>query len=381
MCICCCCCNLCNSFSSRCIEISILVLSLCTLIVSLLEIIIIKWNHLDTSTFILLMILVLFSAIITFNSSLILIYRLQRVINKKRNSISLCFARIGFLLTIPTFVISIIAESMIQTNFKNINYPCKNMNNNNNNEDYDYGNTRMLSDNTYNDFCKDKNSNYNLKICSDLEYSISYISCTVTELCTLILIFLWFNDLRRIKEKVEGILPIYDTTYINQDNYNFGINEPQANGIDSANRNINQNNSGQSQVVLIRNNKSRLSQPINISFKNSNQNYISYLRQEIKNGIESIDEEDDTSENKDNNDFNNNKKDENLKISIYNTHSNDKKRDGDILKANEKKINNEDKNIEEEKNESEKNNNDINNTKVEENKEKEIEISNIYSNK
>ena len=248
MCLCCCydvccCCNFCNSFSSKCVEISIFIFCFSTFSFSLLNIIIIKWSHLTTGSFVLLMLLVVNSTIISLASIAIIIYRFRGIINKNRNILSACLARIGLFFTLIIFLLSVIAESIIQTNFKKIDYPCKN-------EEYDnddifnFGRI-LISDK---DFCREKGTNYYAKICSHAEYTITYLSSTINEFSAIILVFLWYNDLRRIKEKVDGI---YGSTIINKNRFkrrvNFGdMNEQQINEIDSVNKEINQFNQNQS---------------------------------------------------------------------------------------------------------------------------------------
>ena len=170
MCICCCCCcNCCNSFSSKCIELSIFLLTSLTFIFSILEISIIKWNHLTSTTFTLLIILVIFSSIMTISSLTILFYRFKKVINKKRNSMAICLARIGLFMSIISFFMSIISESMIQTKFNDLNHPCKNYNNQLQNDDVIYfRNIRILTNNKNIELCKDKSSDYDAKLCSNL---------------------------------------------------------------------------------------------------------------------------------------------------------------------------------------------------------------------
>ena len=321
MCLCCCyniccCCSFCNSFSSRCIELTIFVFSLSTFIFSLLDIIIVKWDHLTSGSFVLLLLLVVFSTITTLSSIVIIIYRFRRIINKGRNSLGACLARIGIIFSVISFFMSIIVESMIQTNFKNIDYPCRN--DDNNDSIFNYDRRRLSISNK--DFCKDKGSDYYANKCSHLEYTISYLSATINECCLLILAFLWYNDLKRIKEKVEGV---YDATFISQRRFknriNFGnMNEPQINEIDSVNKEINQFNQNQSiqnHVILVKNNnKKRMSLPnLNFTKEKDQKNFIKNLREEMKEAIESIDEEESSS----NKDSQNQKKD--FKISIYKT--------------------------------------------------------------
>ena len=134
---------------------------------------------------------------------------------------AICLARIGLLISIILFFMSIIVESMIQSKFNDINHPCKNYNNQLQNDDVIYfRNIRILTNNKNIELCKDKSSDYEEKICSNLEYTISYLSATIIECCTFILIFLCFNDLRRIKEKVDGALTLYGgSTYLSKSEY------------------------------------------------------------------------------------------------------------------------------------------------------------------
>lgn len=349
---CCCCCNCCNSFSSRCIEFSIFILCICSFVFSILNMTFIKWTHLQSITFILIMIQVLFSSIITLSSVFIIIYRFKGVINQKRNSMGICLARIGLIISFATFFITIVSESMVQSDLNTTDHPCKNYNKDKNVVYFQNG--RLLSTDSDNDYCKDKSNNYNAKICENIEYTISYLSSTILECCSFLLIFFWFNDLRRIKEKVDGTLSIYGGEggfYLSKNKYikknvNFRdknenqINENDSN-FNSVNRYFNQNNSERPQVILVKNNntnrnKLRLSQPLNMNFvRKKKQNFIRNLRQEMKEGIESIEEEDssESKENENNNRNNNDnknkiKKEENFKVSIYNN----KKRENDLYK-------------------------------------------------
>jgi len=306
MCICCCFCNCCNSYSSKCVELSIFVLSAITFVSSIFGLVFVKFSHLTTAGFSLLIVIIAFSAIITIGAVCILIFRYKNIINKDKNLFSTVLAIIGLCLTIGILLISLVAESLIQTNFKDIDYPCK---------EFSYSTQtsgivtlRLLDALTHEEkvkFCKNKNMNYKANICSNLEYTMTYLSSTVIECCTLVLIFFWYNDLRRIKEKVDGELPIYDSSYINRERLEMqGIHFRDIDQLEPSDRYLNQNNLVQSKVVLVKNNNNiknqRNSEPINLNNKPStNKNFIRDLRKEMKEAIESLEEE--SSEN--NNDY------------------------------------------------------------------------------
>ena len=272
MCICCCFCNCCNSYSSKCVEISILVLSTITFVCSIFGLVFIKSSHLTTVGFSLLIILIAFSAIITIGAICILTFRYKNKINKDKNLFSTILAIIGLCLTIGILLISLVAESLVQTNFKDIDYPCKDIPYNSQNSVI--VKIRLLDTLTYEqkvEFCKNKNINYNANICSNLEYTMTYLSSTIIECCALVLIFFWYNDLRRIKEKIDGELPIYDSSYINRERLEAqGINFKDIEQIEPSDRYLNQNQLVQSRVVLVKNNNNknqRNSQPIDLNNK------------------------------------------------------------------------------------------------------------------
>ena len=302
MCICCCFCNCCNSYSSKCVELSIFILSAITFVCSIFGLVFVKSSHLTTVGFSLLIVIIAFSAIITIGAVCILIFRYKNLINKDKNLFSTILAIIGLCLTIGILLISLIAESLVQTNFKDIDYPCKDISYNT--QASGIVMIRLLDALTYEqkkEFCKNKNINYNANICSNLEYTMTYLSSTIIECCTLVLIFFWYNDLRRIKEKVDGELPIYDSSYINRERLEMqGINFRDIEQIEPSDRYLNQNQLVQSKVVLVKNNNKyqRNSQPISLNNKpSSNKNFIRDLRKEMKEAIESLEEE--SSENKD----------------------------------------------------------------------------------
>jgi len=430
MCILCCCCSICNSFSSKCIEICILLLSSITFIFSISDIIVINLKHLTTPSFLLLMILVIFSMIITIGALFILICRFRGIINKKRNSMGICLARIGLFISILSFIISIITESMVQSNFYVIDHPCINYSYNNKNytsqiyKNYIGNYSRLLE----NDFCINKDKSYNAKICEEIEYAMIYLSSTFIEFCSFLLIFLWYNDLKRIKEKIDGNLLVNESPYLNKNrlvvnrhkSFAFRNGERKFNDVqfDSVNRYFNQNHSIRSNIILVKNNnnnnnKQRFSQPINLYFiKDSrNKNFIRNLREEMKKGISSIDEEEDSCENKEienkpkqnlknsisnNNDNIKNEKNDNNKIENNNENNNNKDNDNNNNKIDDNNTNNNNKDIDNIDNKTQinninkkdnNNNNDNNNnsldkddikTNIEENKENLIVIPDVF---
>ncbi len=342
MCICCCICNCCNSYSSKCVEFCILVLSFITFICSILGFIFIKWSHLTITCSILLILAIIFSTFITLSSVCINIFRYKGIINKNRNLISTYFAIISLILTIITLLMSLIAESLVQTNFNDIDYPCKNIPSNDPNIIvFRLLSLEIISDEQRNEFCKDKNIDYNAQICSNLEYTMAYLTSTIIEFCTLLLCFFWYNDYRRIREKVDGELPIYDNAYISEAHIR-NVMFREGDQYDPSDRYFNQNNLAQSNVVLVNKMSSRKSLQYNINKnkQNGGNNFIRNLRKEMQEAIESLDEE--SNENKENNNKNNKKEIDNIEDLLYsekNSNNSEKKSNDNNNNINEKKSN------------------------------------------
>ena len=320
MCICCCFCNCCNSYSSKCIELCIFVLSSISFASSILGLISIKWPHLTNACIALQIIIIAFSTFLEVSSLLIITFRHKGTINNSRNTFSTYIALTCFILSIIIFIISLVVEGLVQANFNDIDYPCKDLSIKNDPNVILFRGLSLdiLSKEEKKQFCQSKNSDYNAQILSKLEYTMSYLTSSIIEVCSLLLIFFFYNDYRRLRGKYDGELPIHDNPYLNRELYARGINF-QDNGEQNepSERNINQKNIGQSKVVLVdnkSNNLGRKSQQIILkdNKENSQNNFIRSLRMEIKEALESLEEESGANENEKNEDkFNSEKNSEN----------------------------------------------------------------------
>ena len=214
MCFCCCgCC--CNSQSSKCIETSILLLSIINFISPLFLLIFVKLSHINLTTKILLIITIVFTLLNLISIIIIYICRKKSLINTTKNSFSLCLSRIGLILCILSFILSIIIEAFIKINLTELDYPCSDfvygISNITKNENGEIIWFRNLASEDFSqeekEFCETvHNKKYYAKICSTIEYIITYISTSFIEIFTIILTFLWHNDSRRIMARVDGAL-------------------------------------------------------------------------------------------------------------------------------------------------------------------------------
>ena len=306
---CCCFFNCCNMYSCKCIELSILILSSITFICSILGFICIKWAHLTTVCSLLLILIILFTTILEISSLSINIFRCKATINTKRNNLAKYLSIITLIICIIIITTSLITESLIQKNFKKIDFPCKDISkdDHSNQKFLRYLSKDILANEEKIEFCKNKNSDYNAKICSNLEYSISYFTSTIIEICSLLLCFFIVNDYRRIKGKLDGEFAIKTTTNINMVEDPYKNNNKKDEEGESNDRYLNQNNLIKSNVVLVNNNIIK-TEPLVLNMNKNNENntknnFIKNIRKEMKDAIKSLEEESSNNKKEKNNDI------------------------------------------------------------------------------
>ena len=308
MCICCCFCHCCNSYSSKCIELCTFVISSISFASSILGFICVKWPHLTKASSALLIIIIVFSTCLEISILLIIIFRHKGTINNTRNSFSKYIALTSFILSILILIISLIAESLVQSNFKEIDYPCKDLSIKNDPNVIMFRSLSLdeLTKEQKIQLCKNKNQDYYAQICSNLEYTMSYLTSSIIEICSLLLCFFFFNDYRRIRGKYDMELPIHDNLFINREVYSKGISfqDKRENG-GTSERNVDQKSLGQSNVVIVSNkieSSGRKSQQLilNNNKENTKNNFIRNLRMEMKEALESMEEESSSNRNEKN---------------------------------------------------------------------------------
>ena len=211
----CCCCNLCNNYSSKCIEISILILSIASLTSSLIGLLFVNKEHVSNIGYICLLIVISFSIILIISIVLILIWRFKETINNKRNSAGSAFSKLGLVTTIFCLLFVGIWESMSISQFYDLNNPCQAIERSDIN---DYNKTNLILlllrrnrrnlltyEENKEEFCLD-NPDYKIEVVSTKEYIYLFVSASTIEVILLVLLYLWYNDFRRIKYLVDGKL-------------------------------------------------------------------------------------------------------------------------------------------------------------------------------
>ena len=278
MCICCCFGFCCNSYSAKCLESNILVLSVICTISSIIPFTIIKLNHLSLTSKIFSIILCFSTLIDLLSISLIIYWRNKGTINKKNNSNADCLAKIAIMFCVLSLICSIFVENLIKNNLNKLNYPCSK---------YIYGINNIIdnsiilfSENPNEKFSEEEkklcekvqNNRYNTKICSETEYIINYLSPSIIQFCTFLLLIFWYYDIRRIKQKIDGIIDKNQEKFLRQQQI-FGA-QYDPNGIFIY---------GQQDGVNMRNflGRHRFSQ-LNMNFsRNIGNNYIQNIRREF----------------------------------------------------------------------------------------------------
>ena len=223
----CCCCNLCNTYSSKCIEITILILSFTSFSASIIGYIFVNKEHTPKEAYGCLIVVIISSIILMLSIILILIWRFRELINNTRNTAASTFSKIGLVTTIFCILFTGIWESMSISKFYDLNYPCqiKESNTLRQLDKINLINILLKKNKRYlltyeenkEEFCLE-NPKYNAKIVSTLEYIFLFVSSTILEIILLVLLYFWYNDFRRIKYLVDGKL-IDSNTKENKTNY------------------------------------------------------------------------------------------------------------------------------------------------------------------
>ena len=207
----CFCCNSCNNFSSKCIEITILILLICSFSATFIGLIFVKIDHASIEGYACLLVVISLSLILIITIIIIIIWRFNSTINNKRNKIASAFSSLGLILTIFCVLFTGIYENMSISHFYELDYPCKSIqstevkSNNKTNLILLLRRNLLTYEENKEEFCLD-NPDYNIHIITQFEYIYVLTLSSTLEVIFLVLLYFWYNDFRRIKFFVDGKL-------------------------------------------------------------------------------------------------------------------------------------------------------------------------------
>ena len=214
------CCNMCNNYSSKCVEIFIFIISALSFSSSVCAIFFTHKKHISLVILLVLISLIALSFLILLSILLILIWRFKGTINTRRNKIASDFSKVGLIVTIFYLIFMVILGSLIYTKYYDLNHPCFDVKNENNLYDStSIDDIDLTFEDNKEEFCL-KNPNYNSHEISVREYVITYIFVGVNSIFMLCLLYSWFNEFRRIKYLIEGALTDFNAQEIKKEKHN-----------------------------------------------------------------------------------------------------------------------------------------------------------------
>ena len=195
------CCFSINSYTSRFVDISLIVLNAISLILSILALAIIKWKNVGTfSLIIMILIFLLIASLLTF-SIIIHIFRKCGLIKTTTKEISRIISTFGFFLTIILFVFCFVGDITHLIDFTKTNHPCADV----------YINGVQVGRNLVDKNSIDCSNYYGedsyVEIVTVGEYLISYFCFTYTEIAMIFAFFLWRSSKFRIINEIDGPIP------------------------------------------------------------------------------------------------------------------------------------------------------------------------------
>ena len=208
---CCCCCCF-NNFTSKSLEIIVLVLQSISLFLLFLSLVIIKWSKISVANILMFLLMLLITLLIIVFTSFIRYWRANNLIKTTKKARGICFASTCFGLVITCFIICVIEEFVISYGFYNADYPCSKYDDNNiNSNSYYYkkklNNTISIQNNRklFNkEDCYLLGSYYNANVINGSEYLISYITFTYLEFSFILGVWIWYILRRRIIQELDG---------------------------------------------------------------------------------------------------------------------------------------------------------------------------------
>ena len=195
----CCCGACCSSYTSRCIDISLIVVNAISFVLSLISLVIIKWKNVSIFSLIISILLFLFTVSLLILSIIIHFWRKVGSIKTTTKENAQRISNAGFALTIILFFICIICISTLSNDFYKANYPCGSS------TDRVYTSRNLVDKNSVD--CNHNGAGSYVEVVTIGEYAISYFCLSYTEIAMIVAMFLWRSSRIRIINGVDGAIP------------------------------------------------------------------------------------------------------------------------------------------------------------------------------
>ena len=231
-----------SSYSSTCIDITLIILDAVAFVLTLLVLIFVKWKNVSKVSLVIMIILLILITVLILFGIINQIYRKNGSIETTKREQARKITSAGFGITVAVFVICVIADIALGTAFNNANYPCGKVMDNGYDPNYGYnGNGHGGGNRIRNLIDKDSidcsNSTYKgqyFEIVTSGEYVVSYFCISYTEIAMIVGVFLW-RSLKLRQENGETAQPVnieqpdqYPYPY-NQQQYDSDRNPPYSN--------------------------------------------------------------------------------------------------------------------------------------------------------
>ena len=218
----CCCCFSYNGYSSKCVDVALIVLNSISFILSIACLAIIKFDNLRGFSKVVLILLFLLTLSLLILSIIIRYWRSIGTIKTSAKSHGTKIADAGFALTIILFVLCFVADVILALDFTKANYPCDSYYS----DDYRTTWLRNLAKKVSIN-CQTVPKDYYTEAVGIGQYLIAYFFISYTELAMLFCMFLWRNSKRRIVESIDGPIIVEAQPVIMQQPVIIGGQYPQ----------------------------------------------------------------------------------------------------------------------------------------------------------
>ena len=222
----CCCCFSYNGYSSKCVDIALIVLNSISFILSLASLAIIKLDNLRGFSKVMIILLFLLTLSLLILSIIIRCWRSTGTIKTSAKSHGIKIANAGFALTIILFILCFVTDVTLALDFTKANYPCDNYNSSDDNGMVWYRN--LATKESIN--CQVYGKDYYTGAVGIGQYLIAYFFISYTELAMLFCMFLWRNSKIRIEEDIDGPIIVQAQPVVMQQPVIIGGQYPQYDG-------------------------------------------------------------------------------------------------------------------------------------------------------